>query len=1796
MKEIASKKILAQISRFCFLLVLFSLPITVKSQGSAPANRASGSPVGSYKLGDFDTVNLYGGGLNFNLPLFNAHGRGEVSQDLSLTLQTQWGSTRTESVNGDIDYNLQPYTANRLASVGYLTAVGDDASIDYQSPCNSGDGTIYYPISHQLYMIFVEPDGTEHKLVDRYYRGRPFTRCGDLNINYGKIFESVGGEFISYISDSDVRTQSFALNGYLYFKNGIKSRIENGKIIWSLDRNGNKIEYTYHPNYNLPFHIPRPIKIKDSIGREVNIEYDVNDSAPYGLCDRLIYKGIGGQDRIIRITKDWLHDNLRTTQPSDPSTVKTMGELFPVPSNGYTTISNPSTVFDTYIIKAVWLPDGRKYQFKYSVYGRLARTELPTGGAVEYDFEPSADSIGNYDTVINRVNEKRIYNTNLESKTVFTRTVTTNGFPSATAGTVVDVETFDGSDQRLSKNRHFFYSVANSEYSYNLRWSDGKEFKTEAFASDGTTLLRRVKMNWQQRIPSWCYNNPYLGNAACGSQPSVMMPVNNPMIVENEETLADGNLIKLTSSINPTNGQWAFDDFNNSTDIWEYDYGAGQPGTFKRRTHTDFVSDTNYTSYSGSHLRSLPSQTWISSDAGGTNKISLTQFEYDNFSSGGNYANLTTRSNVVGHDSTSYDTTFTRRGNVTKVTSYENAANQTGAISVYSQYDILGNVVKAIDGKGYSTTIDYSDRFGSPDGEAQSNTTPTYLNAQSNLVYPLNGLSTFAFPTSGTNAMNWIVGYAQFDYFTGQSVNVEDLNGVISKTIYNDALDRPTQAVTAVGTAFERQSNIIYDDANKRIETKSDLNALNDNLLKAESFYDGLGRTVKSRKYEADGSYIIVETIPFMMMQDPETSQWRAASKVSNPYRSTDTGQPVWTTSLSDELGRTTKVITPDNAIVKTEYSGNAVTVTDQAGKKRRSITNALGQLTRVDEPDSAGNLGSVGSPNQPTNYTYDVLNNLLTVSQIGTTSEQCGGSTSSCTQTRTFLYDSLSRLQSATNPEAGLIQYQYDNNGNLTNKTDARGVQTSYAYDALNRVTLRSYASEPSGQLPTPSVAYTYDNVTNAKGKLTKVTTTGTGTNTFTAATEYQAFDQMGRVTQSQQKVDGVAYGVSAQLYKYNLSGALIEQTYPSGRVVKNVLDNEGDLAIVQSKKNANAGYWNYAKSFTYTAAGAVSSMQLGNGKWESTVFNSRLQPTQIALGGTQNATDLLKLNFAYNTTTNNVANADNNGNVLSQTITVPSETRNSTTYSAFTATQTYTYDALNRLHSAEETIPSQTGWKQTFKYDRYGNRNFDYGTNSSNPDTTTPNGQTNLPKVVNPEVLTTNNRFKQDQDNDSTPDYLYDASGNLTRDVNYKKFTYDGENHQTKAETVDSYGNITGTLGTYYYDGDGKRVKKVSAIETTIFIYDASGKLVAEYANQTATTPQVSYLTADHLGSPRINTDANGQVISRHDYQPFGEEIYPISGNTARMDYSTDEVRKQFTSYERDIEADLDYAQARYYNFNQGRFTSVDPFLASATTGNPQSFNRYIYVLNNPLALIDRTGGFPEYTFSVYVRAFAPFEWFGPGDTARGDNRGFSTDPNASYRTQAFSEVRAGSGDYFTMSVTRASPPSLSETNLGFYSWTAYSECYINDTNGNYFPDGLPGEGNSLAYHMYGNDDAIPFVSGNIDLHPDFTFSHADQGNGVDDMTIAGTVTGDQFPAAEAFVRDSRGNSVMLGVFAPVSSSGPVGSLPLNGTSPMINVNVTVRVNNGVFQGVVENGNVISLDEYNRRFTSQPAVRPNQ
>ena len=127
--------------------------------------------------------------------------------------------------------------------------------------------------------------------------------------------------------------------------------------------------------------------------------------------------------------------------------------------------------------------------------------------------------------------------------------------------------------------------------------------------------------------------------------------------------------------------------------------------------------------------------------------------------------------------------------------------------------------------------------------------------------------------------------------------------------------------------------------------------------------------------------------------------------------------------------------------------------------------------------------------------------------------------------------------------------------------------------------------------------------------------------------------------------------------------------------------------------------------------------------------------------------------------------------------------------------------------------------------------------------------------------------------------------------------------------------------------------------------------------------------------VGTARMIVDASGSLasVSRHDYLPFGEELF-VGGRTPANGYSNnDATRQRFTGYERDDESGLDYAHARYYANAQGRFTGVDP--VGGSPSSPQSFNRYAYVGNNPLNATDPTGMVNSHGDSMYPWDEDPF-----------------------------------------------------------------------------------------------------------------------------------------------------------------------------------------------------------------------------
>jgi RHS repeat-associated protein len=839
-------------------------------------------------------------------------------------------------------------------------------------------------------------------------------------------------------------------------------------------------------------------------------------------------------------------------------------------------------------------------------------------------------------------------------------------------------------------------------------------------------------------------------------------------------------------------------------------------------------------------------------------------------------------------------------------------------VSTSQQYDANGNPILSTDANGNQTQITY----GAVNGFTG--------------LYPT--LTEAAFGTTKKRTTS-----AEYDFNTGAVTRTTDVdNGVSTSTAY-DVFGRPTLIKTAEGKPEEAQTVTAYSDVDRRVIVRSDLNTPGDGKLVAVEHYDQLGRVRLRRTLEDASTQSETDEATGIKLQ----TRYRYIGSngyvlTSNPYRAATSaaasGEATmgWTVTTLDRGGRIIRSETFGGATppspwgvnsnttgaLTTSYDADATTVTDQAERTRKSVVDGLGRLAQVYEaPDSPGF-------NYLTSYAYDALDNLKQVTQGA--------------QTRAFAYSSLSRLTSALNPEVCQQQqaqctpvpntYEYDANGNLKKRTDARGVTTTYAYDALNRITSRTHANEV--ETSTPDVTYTYDDpaVAYSKGRLTRVSSS-------VSAYNYTAYDALGRVRGSSQETGGVPYSMPD--YRYNVAGGLVSEQYPSGRVVTTDYDAASRLSGVKDQATglyyAGALPTDQANRIQYAPHGAASAVKLGNGLWEHTSFNSRLQLVQIGLGNAPANSTLLQLDYTYGTD-----DGHNDGDVRTQTITAP----------GMSVTQTYSYDAVNRLTLARETKVSDGAetWKQGYTYLDANNQNGQFGNRRIDADNTTQN----VMPAYNPSISAANNRI-------TSAGYTYDDAGNLLCDPLHPcaqsqfsaYYAYDADNRIRAAN-----GGFDSGGTSYVYDGDGRRVKKTTANgEVTVFVYDATGKVVAEYGNIQPAGGR-SYLTSDTLGSTRVVTDQTGQTVkARHDYLPFGEEISAGVGGRVTQGYGgADGVRQRYTSKERDNETGLDYFGARYFSAAQGRFVSVDPL--SGTLGNPQTFNRYAYCVNNPVNRIDPDG----------------------------------------------------------------------------------------------------------------------------------------------------------------------------------------------------------------------------------------------
>ena len=663
------------------------------------------------------------------------------------------------------------------------------------------------------------------------------------------------------------------------------------------------------------------------------------------------------------------------------------------------------------------------------------------------------------------------------------------------------------------------------------------------------------------------------------------------------------------------------------------------------------------------------------------------------------------------------------------------------------------------------------------------------------------------------------------------------------------------------------------------------------------------------------------------------------------------------------------------NSPVTASASGTNIAITYKtvgtAGNAAVTINSSTSQSSYFSSPSftSAGTtLGGGFNPQGPsldhafyvTQYFYDALGNLLCVEQHGNVagtgcSAPPSSDSSSPWRVRRFTYDSLSRLLTANNPESGLISYQYDNDGNLLQKTSPQANQTgsatttiSYCYDAVHRITGKAYSAQ-SCPLSSPAVTLTYDQGTNAIGHLTGMTDAS-------GSTSYN-YDTLGRLITEQRTLAGITKNVS---YTYNLDGSVATVTYPSGAVIAYAPDSAGRVLSATDSGNSI----NYVTGATYGPDNALTGFVSGHnstfaGITNSFSYNKRLQSVNMAASSPSQT--VFSINYDFH------LGSGNNGNVWG-IVNNRDSSRN----------QIFTYDPLNRLLSAQnagtdctKTLPDghTEYWGNSYVYDPWGNLNQKQVTKCS---------AENLSLTI-----AANNRAQGGS-------YLYDAAGNMLRDNNGTNYTYDPENR------------ISSTAGyTYIYDGDGNRVKKSNSTTGTLYWHaspgiiaesDLSGNIQHEYvffggervARKDAGN-QIFYYFSDHLKTASVVTDATGNVKNESDYYPWGGELQYANNDPAN--------HYKFTGKERDQESGLDYFGARYYGNALGRFLTPD-WAAKATTvpyaqfGNPQTLNLYGYVGGNPASKADPDGHCPPCAEVVEGAELGAEigSWAGPMGTAAG------------------------------------------------------------------------------------------------------------------------------------------------------------------------------------------------------------------
>ncbi len=654
------------------------------------------------------------------------------------------------------------------------------------------------------------------------------------------------------------------------------------------------------------------------------------------------------------------------------------------------------------------------------------------------------------------------------------------------------------------------------------------------------------------------------------------------------------------------------------------------------------------------------------------------------------------------------------KGELQLVRKHANPATKDRGSDTAYGYDAYHNQTSMTTYAGYATS-----EFGAAGGGGAARTTTATYDP---LFHAFATVSTPPDP----NGVG-LTETAAYDTRMGTLTGVTDANGATTSAEY-DVFGRVLKVIKPGDTSAVPTSQLLYYDnefaasgAPTRYQVAQLEQAGNNGAVRPTSyFYDGLGRQIQTKRESVDGTQnIVTDTQYDGLDRTVKTSQARYVAETSGTfyaYTPVPTSGVNWTTTSYDPLGRTYDLTMPDNTVTRTRYFsaavGMAASVTDANGHKTRRETDMFGRLRAVLEYSGTADTGADPyALYATTTYAYDGRDLLTGVT------DQAGNVTA-------IGYDGNGRKVGMTDPDMGAWAYTYNPTGTLATQADAKGQTITFAYDALDRLTTKSYATG----YPTAYFRYDEADVANGRGRRTTMMNTNTGTR--------YAYDARGRQASTTSTVAGLAESRTFE-WTYDSADRVQAMKYPAlpGNAAQEQVTYTYDAAWRQT---GLGGLATYAQNATYTALDQPLTTPLGNGTTQSWAYDPLMQRLQSSTVGN----GALNRSYTY----------DPVGNV--QTI----------TDNLVAQTQTFAYDARDRLTHAATSGGTVGTYDETDTYDPLGNLTSKGATGSPVAYAYPTGGQ----GVARPHAPTTIGGRAE----------TYDANGNLTGDPGRLALTWSAEN----------------------------------------------------------------------------------------------------------------------------------------------------------------------------------------------------------------------------------------------------------------------------------------------------------------------------------------------------------------------------------------------------------------------------------